>query len=82
MDMLWTVTQTVLMLGGLVCTLIGLLTVIHWVKTPPEPNDQSNRINNITSWWIGLTRPDVIGRAYRAFRQDVMDNVTDVEQSK
>lgn len=77
----WFTVQVVLMVSGLFCTLLGLLTVVHWFKTPTTPNDPSNRINNIMSWWIGLTRPDVMGTAYKAFRQDVMDNVEDVEKN-
>jgi hypothetical protein len=77
----WMAVQSVLIVAGLVCTGIGLLTVFQWVKTPDAPSDDSNRINNITSWWIGLTRPEVMGKAYKAFRQDVMANVEDVEKN-
>ena len=69
----------VLQLAGITCTLIGILTVFHWFKTPTPPSDDSNRINNIQSWWIGLTRPDVLARSYKAFRQDVMKNIEDIE---
>lgn len=75
----WVIFQLVLMVSGIFCTLLGLLTVVHWFKTPSAPSDTSNRINNISSWWIGLTRPEVLGNAYRMFRQDVMDNVDDLE---
>jgi hypothetical protein len=78
---LWQLCLIVLMLAGLVCTMIGLITCVQWFRTPKAPNDDSNRINNIMSWWIGLTRPDVMGKAYKAFRQDVMDNINDVEGS-
>ena len=74
LDMLWLLSGA-LMLAGTFCTLLGLLTVWYWIKPPRAPNDASNRINNVTSWWIGLTRPDVLGRAYKAFRNDVMDNI-------
>ncbi len=77
----WMALQTLLIIAGLMLTGIGLLTMVHWFKTPDAPSDQSNRINNIMSWWIGLTRPDVMGKAYKAFRQDVMDNVNDVEKN-
>lgn len=76
------VFSLVLTISGIFCTIIGLITVIQWLKTPPEPNDQSNRVNNIMSWWIGLTRPDVVGKCYRAFKQDVMKNVDDIEKIK
>ncbi len=72
----------VLQLAGTVCTMIGLVTVVQWFRTPKAPADDSNRINNISSWWIGLTRPDVMGKAYKYFRQDVMDNIESVEKDK
>jgi len=62
--------------------LIGLLTFFWWFKAAKEPADTSNRVNNIASWWIGLTRPDVLGKAYRFFRQDIMDNIEAVEKDK
>ena len=77
----WMTLQILLIISGLMLTSIGLLTIIHWFKTPVEPSDKSNRINNIMSWWIGLTRPEVMGKAYKAFRQDVMDNVVDIEKN-
>jgi hypothetical protein len=75
----WLFTN-ILSVAGIFCTLIGMLTVFHWFKSAKAPNDSSNRINNIKSWWIGLTRPDVLGRSYKAFRQDEMDNIKDVER--
>ena len=70
-----------LSVGGIFFTLLGMLTVFHWFKTPQAPSDDSNRINNIMSWWIGLTQPDVLASAYKAFRQDVMQNIEDVEKT-
>ena len=71
----WLTLQWALIVAGLFCTAIGLLTVFYWLKPARAPNDPSNRINNITSWWLGLTRPEVLGQAYTAFRQDIMDNL-------
>jgi uncharacterized BrkB/YihY/UPF0761 family membrane protein len=65
----------VLIVAGIFCTLIGILTVFHWFKTPKMPADDSNRLNNIASWWIGLTRPNVLAKSYRYFRNDIMENV-------
>lgn len=62
--------------------LIGLLTFFWWFKPAKEPADTSNRIGNISSWWIGLTRPDVLAKSYKYFQQDIMDNVEDVEKKK
>ena len=64
-----------LAIAGSFFTMLGLLTVWYWLKPARMPADASNRINNIQSWWIGLTRPDVLARAYKAFRNDVMDNL-------
>lgn len=71
-----------LLVAGTFCTLLGILTVFHWFKSAKEPADSSNRINNIMSWWFGLTRPDILAHSYRAFRQDVLDNVEDIEKSE
>jgi hypothetical protein len=70
----------VLMVAGIFCTLIGLLTVFHWFKTPKLPADESNRLNNISAWWIGLTRPQVLANSYKYFRNDLMDNVEATER--
>lgn len=57
---------------------VGVYTFFHWFKTPPEPNDQSNRLNTFTSWHIGLTRPNIVGAAFRRFfKNDVLDNLED-----
>lgn len=65
----------VLILAGIFCTFLGILTVFHWVQSPKAPNDKSNRINNIKSWWLGLTRPEILGRAYDDFKKDVLEQV-------
>lgn len=67
-----------LAVGGVFFTLIGMLTVVYWVRPARAPADSSNRINNIASWWIGLTRPDVLATSWKFFRQDVLDNIEDV----
>ena len=63
-------------------TLIGSITVFYWFKKPKDPADESNRINNIVSWWVGLTRPELMANQYKAFRQDVMKNIKDVEENE
>lgn len=78
----WNGLQILLIVSGLFCTVLGLITVVQWFKTPKAPSDDTNRINNIMSWWIGLTRPDILAHSYKAFQQDVMKNVDDVEQVK
>ena len=69
-----------LTVSGSFFTLLGLFTVFHWFKTPSMPSDDSNRLNNITSWWIGLTRPSVMAYGYKFFRQDALKNINDVEK--
>lgn len=71
----------ILALSGMFCTLLGLLTVFYWCKPPKHPADSSNRLNNVASWWIGLTRQEVLAECYKYFRQDVMDNVKDVDRA-
>ncbi len=71
----------ILALSGMFCTLLGLLTVFYWCKPPNHPADSSNRLNNVASWWIGLTRQEVVAECYKYFRQDVMDNVKDVDKA-
>jgi len=61
---------------------IGILTQFYWIKTPVKPSDDTNRINNLISWWIGLTRPEIIAKHYKFFRQDVLQNIEDVESKK
>lgn len=75
--LLWT-----LALAGLFPTIIGTLTVFYWLKPAKPPADTSNRVNNIASWWIGLTRPDVLAASYKFFRQDIMDNVIELERNQ
>ena len=77
--MILTIFLNILMLAGTFCTALGLLTVFYWCKPSDKPADKSNRIKNLSSWWIGLSRPDVIAKSYKYFRQDVMDNIEDVE---
>jgi len=60
---------------------LGILTQYYWVKPSKAPADESNRINRLASWWIGLTRPEVLAKSYKFFRQDVLDNVEGVERS-
>lgn len=80
--MLLSIVLYCLAFAGLIPTAIGVLTMYHWLKTPTAPSDDSNRINNIMSWWIGLTRPEVLAHSYKAFRQDVMKNIEDIEETK
>lgn len=62
--------------------LIGMLTIFYWFKKPKSPADDSNRINNITSWWIGLTRPEVLAMSLKYFGNDVLENIKIVQESE
>lgn len=73
---------SLLTISGVFFTLIGLLTVFYWLKPSKKPADSSNRINRISSWWIGLTRPEVLATSYVYFRQDVMENVESVQRNE
>ena len=77
LEIVFEIFLSCLMFAGSFCTLLGLLTVAYWIKTPPKENDDSNRINNIKSWWIGLTRPEVLGVSYKAFKDDVLKQLQD-----
>lgn len=74
----FTVLLVVLLIAGIFSTLIGIITIFHWCKTPKY---STNRINNISSWWVGLTRPEVLGECYKYFRQNLLDNVDDVDRA-
>ena len=66
-------------LSILILCLIGILTVIWWFKKPLPPADSTNRLNNVASWWKGLTRSHENAKDFHYFRQDLMDNINDVE---
>jgi len=57
-------------------TLVGLLTIFHWVK--PKPGiDQSNVINRIRLWWLALTRPGKFAEFFPWLLEDEWDNIND-----
>lgn len=65
---------------GFIPWAIGVYTVFHWKQKPPEGNDDTNRINNIISWHIGTTRPEVMGKAWRLFQLDVFETLEAVQR--
>jgi hypothetical protein len=71
----------VLLLAGTFCTIVGIITVFYWFKAPQAPAGKTNRLNNIASWWIGLTRPNVLATSYKYFRNNVLNNINAVEKS-
>ena len=68
-----------LCIGGIFPLLIGLLTIYHWAKPAKPPADESNRINRVSSWWIGLTRPEVLAQSWEYYQNDVLDNMEAIE---
>lgn len=48
-----------LMVAGLFATLLGLITIVHFVRAKRKPMDESNRINHVRLWWFALTRPEL-----------------------
>ena len=60
--------------------LLGMVTIFYWIKPNKKPADESNRINSITSWWIGLTRTEVIAISLKYFRNDVLENIKKVQE--
>ncbi len=72
---------TILLIATLPLTLIGSITVFYWIKKPKAPADESNRINNVVAWWVTLRHPQLYASAYKFFRQDVVENINDVEKS-
>ena len=81
MALLLEITLYVALLSILTLAGLGLYTVFYWIKAPNSPADTSNRLNNIQSWHIGLRRPEVLASSYKFFRNDVLDNIKDVEKS-
>lgn len=65
----------VLAFAGIVPTLIGLLTVFHWVRPQHKPADTSNRINAIRLWWFALTREELFVGLFPWLRGDEHENM-------
>ena len=54
---------------------IGMLTILHFVRSPKAPADTSNRINRIRLWWFALTRPELFVDSFDWLKHDELDNV-------
>lgn len=59
---------------SIIPTLIGLLTIYHWVA-PKEGIDLSNVINRIRLWWFALTRPEKFVKIFPWLLEDEWDNI-------
>lgn len=69
-----------IIIAMLPCFLLGALDFFYFIKKPKLPADESNRINNVVLWWIVKTRPELITSKYKFFKNDVMDNINEVEK--
>ena len=68
---------TALAFSGLVVTIIGLITVVQFVRAKRSPMDESNRINHIRLWWFALTRPELFVDRFPWLKNDELDNFPD-----
>ena len=66
----------ILLVSGLMVSLLGLITIVQFIKTKPAPMDSSNRINHIRLWWFALTRPELFTGQFPWLKQDELDNIT------
>jgi len=64
-----------LWLGMWFPTLIGILTIIQWVRPGKPPTDASNIINRIRLWWFALTRQEMFVPVCPWLNHDELDNV-------
>lgn len=60
---------------GIPVALIGLLTVVQFIRPAHPPMDESNRINRIRLWWFALTRPELFVGAFPWLKNDELENM-------
>lgn len=80
MDMLLSAIIVAVMLlsvGGLAATLIGVITIVQFVRAKKAPMDESNRINHIRLWWFALTRPELFVDRFPWLKNDELENFPD-----
>ena len=66
-----------LMVSGLFATILGFITIVHFVKAKREPMDESNRINHVRLWWFALTRPELfVSDQFDWLKNDEHKNIT------
>lgn len=59
-------------------SLLGLLTVYHWIKPAKHPVEKSNIINSIRLWWFALTRREKFVNVFSWLKNDEWENIKDV----
>ena len=77
-ELLLTIFSATLLISGIFCTLVGLLTVIQiFVRSKKPPADSSNRIGHLRLWWFALTRPGLFVDTFPWLKNDELDNFKD-----
>ena len=75
MSTLLSIFLATLIISGIFCTLIGLLTVVQiFVRSKKKPADSSNRIGHMRLWWFALTRPELFVNTFPWLKNDELDN--------
>lgn len=67
---------TLLTIGGLFFTLLGMFVIYHIVRPQHAPADTSNRINKIRLFWFVLTREELFVDTFSWLKNDELDNVS------
>jgi hypothetical protein len=74
-DILLYILGGLLLLGGIFAQLIGILTIIFWMRPSKFPADESNRINAIRLWWFALTRRELFVKLFPWLTKDELENM-------
>jgi UPF0716 family protein affecting phage T7 exclusion len=69
----------ILAISGIIATLIGLVTLLQFVRNKIPPADESNRINHIRLWWFVITRPELFVDTFPWMKNDEYDNIKDTK---
>lgn len=65
----------IIMISGILVSLLGLITIVQFVKAKRAPMDSSNRINHIRLWWFVLTRPELFADKFPWLKNDELENL-------
>mgnify|MGYP007090100998 CR=1 FL=1 len=71
-----TILITLLAIGGIFFTLLGMFVTYHIVRKQKLPADESNRINKIRLIWFVLTRENLFTETFPWMKNDELKNVT------
>jgi hypothetical protein len=67
--------MTWLWIGMWFPTLIGVFTIIQWIRPSKPPTDSSNIINRIRLWWFALTRQSLFVDIFPWLKRDELENL-------